>query len=161
MDLESAIVGAIVIALCIVPLIIIIWSRKKREKQLLNYLTNTANQHNSQITQYDFCGDFVIGMDEAKNYIFFSKMSKDKVDNMAIDLAEIQKCRMVKYRNQNNQALIERLDLNFTPVAKNKPMVNLAFFDAAVNIQLNGELQLIEKWSKTINDRINHKTEHD
>lgn len=50
-----------------------------------------------------------------------------------------------------------KLELSFLPIANDKPEIKLEFFHIDVSVQLYGELQSIEKWSKIINDRLNHK----
>ena len=50
--------------------------------------------------------------------------------------------------------VIDKLSLVFTPVDKDRSNISLEFYDADVSMQLVGELQLIERWEKLINDRL-------
>lgn len=81
-----------------------------------------------------------------------------------IDLSEIQKCKVVKtsrtvnYKNSST-IVIEKLELYFYPNDKNKTQILLEFYNTNSDISvLSGELQLIEKWSDTINNRLKSKT---
>ncbi|HET6245272.1 MAG: hypothetical protein H0V01_02025 [Bacteroidetes bacterium] len=139
MDLGSAIIGAILIAICIVPFILMSRGRKKREKQILQSLTDIAVQHNCQISQHEFCGDFVIGIDEAKNFVFFHKQRKDRVIEQFIDLAKIQNCKVINSNQtitnkDGNYKVIDKLELSFIPIAKEKTEITLEFFNSDVSL---------------------------
>lgn len=162
MDLGSTIIGAIIIAICIVPFIIMSQNRKKRERKTLQLLINIANQQNCIISKHEICGDFIIGIDETKNFVFFFKQLKDKVVEQYINLAEIQSCkvkntaRTVIIKNYNHN-VIDKLELNFIPFDKNKKETTLEFFNTENSLQIVGEFQSVEKWSKLINDSLKTK----
>ena len=162
MNFSNIIIVAIVIALCAVPFILMAQNKKKRVRKTLQSLTNIANQQNCTISKHEICGDFTIGIDETKKFVFFIKKSEDKVVEQFINLSEIQNCkakntsRIVAY-NKENQNVIDKIELCFTPIDKNKKEVSWEFFDADINMQLSGELQSIEQWSKLINDYLKNK----
>lgn len=161
MDLGSTIVGAIIIIICIVPFILMSQSIKKRKRQMLQSLTKIATQHYCQITQYEFCGDFIIGIDKIKNFVFFYKKLKDKEVEQFIDLDNIQNCKVINLNRtitnkDGNHKVIDKLALDFIPISKDKTEITLEFFNSDVSIQFSGELQSIEKWSKLINDQLKY-----
>jgi hypothetical protein len=161
MDLNSAMAGAIMIAICILPFISMSRGRKKRDKQMLQSLTEIAKQHNCQISQHEFCGDFVIGIDEIKNSVFFHKHLRDKTIEQFIDLASIKNCKIININraiknHEGTHKVIDKLELVFIPASKNKSEITLEFFNSDVTTQLYGELPTIEKWSKLINDRLKY-----
>tara|TARA_R110002049_G_scaffold126208_2_gene282150 strand:- start:3635 stop:4123 length:489 start_codon:yes stop_codon:yes gene_type:complete len=158
MDQESAFVGAVIAALCILPFVLILRSKKKAEKEMLNALKEIANRYSCTIATYEYSGDFIIGMDIAKNYVFFYKKTKTYEDEQAINLAEFQDCKILKStntsrNNKSNFSAINRLDLNFLS-NQNKADRKLEFYNAEDNQQLNGELEAIKKWSKTIHEQL-------
>lgn len=162
MDLVNVIIGAIFVAICIVPFILVSLSRKNREKQILQSLSNIASKHNCKINQSEICGDFIIGIDETKKIVFFLKKMKDTVIEQFIDLADIQNCKInnttrTVITNDNNYNLIEKLELSFIPISKNKTGIILEFFNTDFASQLCGELQTVEKWNKLINDHLKTK----
>jgi hypothetical protein len=166
MDSGIVIVGTILLALCIVPFVILHYNSKKKEKQMLQSLTEIAQQHNCKMTQHEFCGEFVIGLDENKNFAFFFRQKKEEAISRFVDLSEIQTCQVVKKnRNSKNNnggfAFTERIELNFIPTHKSKEEIRFEMYDAEANMQLNGELQLADKWSKQINDRLKNNKERD
>lgn len=125
-------------------------------------LSKIATQHDCQINQYEIFGSFAIGLDKIKNFVFFYKQIKDKVEEHTICLGEIQSCKILNISRSlktksGSQNVIDRLELSFIPIAENKPEIKLEFFNTDISVQLNGELQSIEKWSKLINDRLGKK----
>jgi hypothetical protein len=162
MELKFVLIGAILLAICILPIILVIRSGKKAERKMKQSLTSIANQNNCQISQYELCGDIVIGLDEIKNFVFFHNRSNGKTTAQAIELANYQSCKIVKTSrtiksNKGNYTEIEKLQLSFAPITKAGNEIILNFFIVDDSFQLNGELQVIEKWSNLINNRLNKK----
>lgn len=161
MDLGNTIIGAILIAICIVPIILMSRNRKKSEKKTLQSLINIANQQNCIVSKHEICGDFVIGIDETKNFVFFFKQKKEDPISQFIDLSEIQICQPVKSTRtikskDGNENITEKVKLSFIPINKGKAETRFELYDEE-NTQLSGELQLVDKWSKQINDRLKNK----
>ncbi len=161
MDLGSTIIGAILIAICVVPVILMNRNNKKREKKALQSLISIATEHNCIISKHEICSDFVIGIDEIKNYVFFFKQKKEEAISQFVDLAEIKiskavkSTRAAKSKNENI-TITEKVKLSFIPKNKGKAETQFELYDQE-NVQLNGELQLADKWSQQINDRLNSK----
>lgn len=159
MDLGTAVVGAAIIMACVVPFVFLSRSKKKAEKQLLDALTATAATHHCTIVRQEVFGDFAIGLDEDKHSLFFYKKSKDEATSQYIDLAKIKTCKVANtntsFNNKNGAyRVIDKLELCLVPIAANKPEIALEFYDVHKNIQLNGELQSIEKWANLVNERL-------
>tara|TARA_R110002073_G_scaffold72537_1_gene177769 strand:+ start:810199 stop:810660 length:462 start_codon:yes stop_codon:yes gene_type:complete len=151
MNSGSAIIGAVIIALCIFPFILMRRNSKKKQKQLLQELTNYANQYQCQVNKYEFFSDFVIGLDETKNVAFFHKKSNEEIQDQHVNLGDIKECKII---NNRNDGTIDSLKLSFIPIAKNATEILFEFFNIDVNIQPTGELQLIDKWSKNFNNLL-------
>ncbi len=159
MDWGTAIIGTISILICIVPFVIVHYNRVKREKKMLQALKENAHQNNANIGQHEFCGDFLIGMDENRNYVFFLKQKKEETISQFVDLSEIQACQPVKkilnLKSDGEKVTItERLELCFLPEEKSKGETRFELYDKEANIQLSGELQLADKWSKQFNNSL-------
>ena len=159
-DIGIDIIGAIFSIIAILPIVMLIVNKKKREKKVLQSLSKIAAQNNCQIDQSETLGNFAIGIDKSKNFAFFYK--QDQEITQSVNLNEIQNCKVIKtirtFKNKDgNQKEIEKLELSFIPIGKNNPEITFEFFNINVNSQLYGELQSIEKWSRLINERVNHK----
>jgi hypothetical protein len=159
MELGSAIIGSILLAIFIVPIVIMHYNRVKKENKTLQSLNEIALQHNCKINQHESCGDFVIGLDENRNFVFFFKQKKEKAIFQFVDLSDIQTCQVIKktrtVENKNENVVItKRVEIIFFPTNKSKGETKFELYDEETNILLSGELQFVDKWCKLINDRI-------
>jgi len=162
MDLEAAILGLISILICIVPFVIMYYNRVKKENKMLQSLNKIAQQHNCNISQHEFCGDYVMGIDENTNFVFFFKQKNEELITQFVDLSEIQACQMVKKtrnvkKDMGSHGFIGRVELSFIPTNKTKGETRFELYDEEINMQLSGELQFVDKWTKQINDRLKNK----
>jgi len=157
MDLGTSIIGALIIAICIAPFFLMNRKKKNEEKKSKQLLVNFANNYNAKITQYEICGNYIIGIDEDKKYIFFIKNQDFKTIEQFVDLAEIKNCKVINTsitftNNKSNYHKIDKLELI---LKNNKPSESntvLEFFNADFSIQLYDERTSIEKWSCIINN---------
>ena len=162
MDFGTAIVGAIAILLCALPFIMMNRTRSKRKKQFLNSLSKIASTKDSKIDHHEVFGTFAIGLDESKNMVFFSRSKNEQFEEQFIDLHEIESCQVINtnrtFRSSDGvQKVIDRLELNLTPIVKTKPEIKLEFFNADVSLQLYDELLSIELWARRIGERLKNK----
>ncbi|PKP14350.1 MAG: hypothetical protein CVU08_00790 [Bacteroidetes bacterium HGW-Bacteroidetes-3] len=159
MNLGTAITGAIFIAIFMLPFIFMLQGRKKKEKQLLQSISTVANNHHCKISQHELCEEFAIGLDETANHLFFLKKTADQEIAQHVNLAEIKSCKVVKTeRSVNskdvNYKSIKNLDLQFSFLDKKNSDLLFSFYDAEENMELNGEIQTIEKWAKIVNNHL-------
>ena len=159
MDLGIIPIMVIILTICILPFIFMSRSRKKREKKFLQSLSKIAEKHNCNITQHEFCGDFVIGLDENANAVFFFKQVNNKETAKYINLTKIQSCTMIntsktiKAKNSSYKE-IDKLEFKFLPTTKYKPNILLEFYNYDESLPLSCQLELMEKWLKIINDKL-------
>lgn len=159
MDLGTALIGLILTALCVIPIILIARGNKKSQNKLEQSLTSLAAKSNCKIAKKEYCGELIIGIDDNANHFFYVKQFKDKETTHHVNLAEMQQCKVINtgktmsHKNQNVK-VIDKLELFFTPTDKNKPGVSLEFYNADDEIQMTGELILIEKWAKELNQKL-------
>lgn len=159
MDLGTTIIGATILALCFLPFVFMSTSRKKKEKQLLQAISDMAKKQQCNIDQHEFCRDLVIGLDEKTNTVFFHQKANNTETAFAIPLAEIQNCKAVITKENSNskniaEEAIHKLELLLTPKNKKKELIRLEFYNSEESAQPSGELQLLHKWAKIINGRI-------
>lgn len=159
MNLGIAITGAIFIAIFMLPFILMLSGRKKKEKQLLQSMLTIANNHNCKISQQEINEEFAIGLDEALNQLFFFKKTANKEISQHVNLAEIKSCKVIKTEHSignkaDNNKSIDKLDLQFSFFDKKNPDISLVFYDSEENFGFDGEIQMIEKWAKIVNDRL-------
>lgn len=149
MDLLNSIIGTLFVAICITPIIIINIKNKKKEKKALQSLINMAEKQNCNIHQYEHCNHLLIGIDNIKKVVFLYTKKNEIETNQFINLNDYidckihQKDRLIEH---NNHIIIENLYLTFIPKLKNNNEVKLEFYNSENTMQLNGELQFIQKW---------------
>lgn len=159
MDLGTTITGIVLLILCILPIVFFSRNRKKREKELFQTIADLAANDNTKISQFEHCGDLVIGMDEGGKSIYFAKRFDENQIAKVVNLKEVKNCKVVnvsrKVSNENgSHNVLEKLELKFEPVDKSKSEYVFEFYRVEDRIPLNGELQLIEKWAGIAKARL-------
>ncbi|MEA1785173.1 hypothetical protein U1E44_03650 [Arenibacter sp. GZD96] len=160
MDLETTFIAALLVAICIFPFLAIGTSIRKKKKLLFHTLNTFCTQHNNTITHYELCGEIAIALCKESNALVFIKRSKHKEINQIVDLDEIQKCYTLKPHKtvrskSGNYSVIIQLALSLHFEAQEKPELILEFYNLNDNLQLDGELQLMERWNEIINKALN------
>jgi hypothetical protein len=154
MDFGTAIIALMMSAIAILPFILVSRRKKNEEKRLLQSLQRLASQHSCAISHYECIRDFIVGIDEASNRLFYYKKTKDSEIARQLDLAGIRSCKVVNLGRSGEHKGIGKLELSFTPIAKDAPRVVWGFYDAEESLQLNSELQAANKWAKLVNERL-------
>ncbi|MFC4875038.1 hypothetical protein [Negadavirga shengliensis] len=158
-DLGTTLVGVVGLAIFALPFVYDYRNRKKKERLLFQSLKGIAQEHNCEISQYEFCSDFIIGLDESKNFAFFYKKKEENFVSQHVDLSEIQTCHTAKKARtiktkEGNLVITDRIELCFTPANNRMNEIRFELYDKEINTQLSGQLQLADKWVKQLNDRI-------
>ena len=157
MDFGTTIVGAVLILICILPIIFIIRSSKKGEKELLKVLNDLAAKNYCTIMQFDRLNYKIIGIDKEKFKLFFIRKNPDGFQEKVIDLVGIKKCQILSSNRsiknkEGNYEVIEKVELAFTHKDKNRQKIILDYYNADYDsFMINGEFQFAEKWGKIIN----------
>lgn len=159
MNSGTIIVGAISIAVCVAPFALMIRGMKRKEKYLLQSIFAIANNDNCKISQHEVSEEFAIGIDEKANQLFFFRKTSENESAQHINLSEIKSCKVIKmgqsFNNKNeSDKTIDRLELQFSFLDKNNPDNSLVFYNADESAQPSGEIIIIEKWAKIVNDKL-------
>ena len=159
MDSGTVIVGAVLIALCILPIMIIEFLRKRKEKKLLGFLSSLAGAQNCKVTKFEHCCKQIIGIDEKNNYLFFINSSGKEFVNISVDLKEIQNCKVyMQISSPDSEGVtlqvIDKIGLAFRSKIKSQPDIVIEVFNSDGGTQVSGELQFAEKWEGIIRDKL-------
>jgi len=159
MDFVTALVGLVSLLLFAFPFVLIHRHRKNKEPRVLQLLQETARAQNCQISSHGFCSDFVIGIDDSRNIVFFYKKKKEESIATFVDLSEIQSCYVAKktrsaISGKSSFSIIELVELSFVPKNRSKAEVRFELYDQETNMQLSGELQFADRWAEQLNMRI-------
>lgn len=162
METGYAIFGIVLIVACLLGIVLTNIIPNRKEGKLLQSLIDSANKHSCIISKHEICGDFIVGIDESKKYVFFFKKNKENSVESYVNLAEMKTCRINNLEkqfssNNDNSSRIEKLELVFTPNSQSIPETSVEFFSIEHASMINGELQLIENWRNIINAKLNNK----
>ncbi|TLP80236.1 hypothetical protein [Maribacter sp. ACAM166] len=159
MELGIAAIGITCVALCAMPFVLTNRNTKNKEKLVLMSLKDVAKQHDCEITEYEIFGHYAIGIDNVTKSVCFILNTRKVIKQQFVNLSTVNNCEITNVSRSLAQKgkIIDRLNLNLSPIDKNKPDTVLEFYDADVNYQLSGELQSIEKWNKLIKNMLKSK----
>lgn len=162
MNSGNTLVTVIILVVCMIPFVSMYYNRIKKQKKKLQALKGIAQQQNCDISQYEFCGDFVFGIDETKDFVFFYKQKKEEIISQFVDLSKVQICQAIKQTkalqsNTGSRMVTALVQLSFSPMGKDGGDIKFELYDDDVNMQLSGELPFVDKWSKQINGRLKNK----
>ena len=126
---------------------------------MMNAIKNLAKELGLTIGEYEYGSDFIISMDRDNKYVFFCKLSKELTEVKHAKLSEIIHCKVyrstksIKSESQNI-SVTDRVALLMMPSSKGISEISFELYHDVKNMQLNGEIQLANKWSELINDYI-------
>jgi hypothetical protein len=134
--------------------------KKQKEALFTKMLFAFAEQNNCKISDNVRWNKSILGIDRVRNFLFFvRKTSSDEIFQQ-INLADFRMCRLNESSrtvsmNQSSRTVIDRIELVFSNIDKNKPDATIEFYNTAYdNLFLAGEPQIADHWSKMINVKI-------
>lgn len=159
MDLGSIIIGILSISVIIIPILIMNKNRKKRKEKILENLKSIAVEKNCLISNYEFCGNFIIGIDDTKSYVFFYKKNNEaEATKVNVNLCNIADCKLINIgRTVGNSKIIDKAGIRFVPLSKTAPPLDMEFYNSEESMHMNGELQVAEKWQQLLREKIKRK----
>lgn len=158
MDIQSTIIGVVIIIACFTPIIIMTIRRKQREKLRLQAIKEVAKESSSTIEEFECDGDFALGFDKTNNKVFFLKVGEES-DIQQVDLSEIKnvyvdkKARIAGAEGES-VSVIGTVDLCFSPQNKAQSTIKFSLFTDTHNAQLGDELQFGERWANKLNESM-------
>jgi hypothetical protein len=157
-NIGNTIIGILSVLICVGPFLGMYLLKVSKQNKILRSLQESVDHLNVSIGEHEFCGDFLLGMDENKKYILFYKnvLNSDAIVKI-IDLSTIFSCKVLKETKtikttRESMEYIESIELSF--ISRDKKETRLALFSEEINTQLNGELQCAEKWEQLITELI-------
>lgn len=156
LDIGSAIAGVASVALCAVPFVLMMTNRKKKEKQFIQSLHGLAKQQQHSISKYEIVRNFIIGIDETRKVLYYLKKKDERTIEKQIDLNNFHHCEVIKTTRtvkqaSGSQTIIDKIELQFSPKAKGRPIISIEFFNTDETIQLYGELIAANQWCDKLN----------
>lgn len=156
METGNIIITILFIIMCVAPFIYMYLKNKNSEKRKIKSLEKYANENNSVLSKVEAIGKIAIGIDNEKKHVFFIQLFDEKPEFITLNLADYLKCELQKdlkiiQNNNENMMLVDRVLIHFLPKNKTNDTNSLTFFDVKYKLELNGEIQMAEKWISEIN----------
>lgn len=164
MDSGTIIITIVFLAIVTLPFAVTGYSRNKKKKYLLRKLNEAAQAGGFTITYHEFCSDFIIGLDDTANHVFFHKKREANEFSVEVNLAGYKNCSIFSSKHEvetkkEKVQVLDKLGLCFYPKDKTMPNVLIEIYnDEYDSLNMSGELQLVEKWEKQLNDRMKKLT---
>jgi hypothetical protein len=149
MDLQTTIIGMVLIALSVVPFIFLYNKKKAKQQLMVKQLRAQAITSGCNITRHDLWHNTVIGIDDNAKCLFFFRRTKEGEVQKQAHLAGVTKV----YINGADNA-IEKLELVLVHNSSKEPDTVLEFYNSATLMQINTELQLVKKWQGIVEESL-------
>lgn len=162
MDISVIIIGSILVALTVLPMVFISRSRKQKARLYLQKLTTAALAQNREVSLHDISGRIIMGMDQKAKALFYLKPEQEAAEIQSIDLNAIAACKVFKVtrtvgENGSQQSYLGQVGLRFIPRKKAEAESRWVLYDSDEDMQLSGELQFAEKWAGLIDNELKTK----
>ena len=150
MDTANTLIGVVTTLCCGIPFFLMYISKKKKTQQKTQIFKTIAQDNGLSINKVDIFNHLSFGIDTNKKIALLSNSSTHKIvdlkncEGAAID---IKKKRINKTTEQITDVI-----LNFKIV--NNDIVGFNIFNSDVNRLINGEIEVGQKWTNTINQCI-------
>ncbi|HPB06575.1 MAG: hypothetical protein GXX78_10190 [Bacteroidales bacterium] len=149
------------VALCAIPISLILLSINRKKKQTKKELFAFANESKCTISQSDSWGTTCIGIDETNKILFFAK--KPDVQPIKISLCEVTQCKLIPehYKNgdsKTGQPSAQHIFLELTLSIGLQQKIMFEFYNLVQDFnEFDGRYHLASKWQKIITTYINSK----
>lgn len=159
LDTGTAIVGLIIIVICVVLFIMMNRSGKSKHTALLKMLEEFARQNNHTLAQSDACPTLAIGLDASRRKLFYLKKKGQQHDMQLFDLSEYEKSYVMSNTRtageKGDLKAIDRLVLVLSAGKRKQSDAMLEFYNVEYDsLRLMGESQLVERWTVIVNEAI-------
>lgn len=159
MDSATILIAVISIVICGLPFVISRYNRKKTEGALLSEIKTLSSNKAIQLSKYELLSNFIIGLDEKANVLYFLRKKETGNHFLEVDLAkytkvEVQQNNHQESENNNTRTVIDQLVLKFHPKSSPDKIVLVELYSHIEAQNLSGEIQLAQEWALFLNNRI-------
>lgn len=158
MDLNTSIIGLIILTIISVPLVYIQMSQNIQKKKAKHKFIANAKTNQVHISEMDFWGTYyAIAMDSSENKLVYSKKTDDETVWITADLNKVTDCYIHKtertFKNKTtNKIETDRIDLVLR--TKDQKDYVFEFFNVDINVEMTKEKVLLEKWQAQIKKQL-------
>ena len=157
MNTSSTIIGVVLLALFIIPIVLISRSSRKKRNRLNDEILEIAQKHDLKISDSNTWNESALAIDEEKNKIIFIDETHGEKEVKIFGTKELRSFRTIPDIHKDKSIDLRkeaRLGLSFLFKESSKPEINITFYIAGFGELSKHEKQLFEKWSEKIRNRI-------
>lgn len=159
MKISMSLVIIITTLFCVLPYIWFVFIAKNDAQKLKKIIADALKKENVSLSANEQWNKNLIGIDERKNLLLYTKMNSHETPFLRIDLSELQSCRInIKSRDykkdEKRETELQALDLELTFFTEKDP-IYLNFYDVNDDFAEFFEMKRIEKWQTLIQQKIN------
>lgn len=160
MDLGIAILGIVLIAIFVLPILIISRNSNRVVTLPIEMINGYAASNNCIISQFDALSDKLIGVDKENLKLFFIRKKQDSFQESLIDLTEVKKCQVLRKNKlikhqEAKDSVLQKIDLTFFYFDSKRKNSLLNMYDAADDrFSIYNDSQLADKWERIVSALI-------
>jgi len=163
MDLSTTIIGLLLMALFLLPVILISRAGRSKRVNFEKVFFSEVSRNKLNISEKDFFNEFAIGIDTSRNKIIYLDWRGWDMVNLIFDLKDVKVFESVpSYGEQKkknfNYKNVDRLGLRFHFKEFAKPDVNITFYIAGFGRITDDEVKLFTKWLGIIRKKLDTKS---
>ena len=159
MESQTALLAAVMIAVTISPFALSWYLKLKSTNGQLKSLQDLANSSSCKISDYEVCGNYIIGTDDQKHVLFFIQNRDKKAIQTTLVLSKVMLCKKINESRTvkdggSSYTLVERLALHFIFNERTMPDQQIELFNMNNNAKPSGEIQSMDRWHAKIDSLI-------
>lgn len=153
MDTPSTIIGLVLLAIFVLPILYLIVQQNNKQKQGLKKLKNIGNKNNLHLEKTEVSSNLLLGLDSEAHKL----LVVEPVNNMqhrVVDLRKVSKSTVNAVAFPNNQKLIKRVSLDLLNSTGKMDIVYYDDNDDTDNHNAAERLAVAKKWNQLINPKL-------
>ncbi|MBP7731720.1 MAG: hypothetical protein KA114_08810 [Bacteroidales bacterium] len=159
MDIANLIIGIVILAFFIVPVLLLSRSGKNKRNKLLKDLEAEASNNGIILTESDVWNESALGFDSSSGTVIFVDESKSEKEISIFNLADVKSFRTIPPVNSKESDIADlkkenRLALEFSFKKPGKSNIVINFYISGFGKMTEHEQKLFRKWSALFRDAI-------
>lgn len=155
MDITTTIIGLLLLALFIVPVIFLSKSGKKKKTRLSKDIQSEASRNNLSLTKFDSWNESAIGIDDKNGKVIYIDESHADKDVRIFNLKDVKSFKTFpdltnKSRQNTDYKKEPKISMGITFRDPSKSDLEITFYVPGFGKLKEEEKLLFEKWSEII-----------
>lgn len=160
MENSSAIMGIVLLALFVGPIVFMIVKHSRKEKKVKKRLNSLASENNMNLDQIEVTNSLILGLDSnSKKFLIIDSKDHSKYD--VIDLMKVGQSVVAKTGHQTkignkNKLALTHIGLELLNSNSKEKVKEVIFYDEDDNDSLDADIQLFiaNKWDGLIRKNL-------